>query len=86
MLPQLVTVGWRRADGRRRRLFVPVVPVALVLSPLLLLAALGGVIACLIFRISSLGALAGLWRVVRALPGSRLELDDGHLAFQISIR
>jgi hypothetical protein len=36
MLPQLVTVRYRRPDGRWRRLYVPVLPAAL--SPLLLLA------------------------------------------------
>jgi hypothetical protein len=52
MIPQLVTVGHRRPGGRWRRLYVPVLPVVLVLSPLLLLAVLGGLVACLVFRVS----------------------------------
>ncbi|WP_333767676.1 hypothetical protein [Streptomyces sp. IBSBF 2435] len=38
-----MTVRVRRSNGRRLRPYVPVLPVALVLSPLLLLAVLGAV-------------------------------------------
>ncbi|MGV9878814.1 hypothetical protein [Streptomyces sp. NPDC003006] len=86
MIPQLVTVRYRRADGRRRRLYVPVLPVALVLSPLLLLAVLGGVIACLATRVSPVGALRGAGQLLWALPGTRFELEQGRTAFLISVR
>ena len=86
MIPQLVTMRYRRRDGRWRRLFVPVLPVALLLSPLLLLIVLGGVVACLIFRISMLGAFVGAGRVLWALPGSRFEIDDGSTAMRVSVR
>ena len=86
MIPQLVTIRYRRRGGRYRRLWVPVVPVALVLSPLLLLAVIGGVIACLIFRISPTGALRGLGRVLWALPGARFEIEDGRTAVLVSVR
>lgn len=36
MIPQLVTVGYRRPGGRLRRVYIPVVPAAVVISPLLL--------------------------------------------------
>ncbi|GIF20214.1 hypothetical protein BJ973_001879 [Actinoplanes tereljensis] len=81
MIPQLVTV---RAG--RHRFFVPVVPVALLLSPLLLLAVLGGLIACRVYRISALGALLGVGRLLWALPGARFEIDDGHTAVRVSVR
>jgi hypothetical protein len=51
MIPQLVTYRHRRPDGRWLRLYVPVVPVLLVLSPLLLLAMLAGLVACLATRV-----------------------------------
>ncbi|GAB2903045.1 hypothetical protein [Streptomyces mayteni] len=86
MIPQLVTARWRRSDGRWRRLFVPVLPAALLLSPLLVLAVLGGVIACLATRVSPLGALRGAGRVLWALPGTRFEIEDGRMAFLISVR
>ncbi|MEU5032493.1 hypothetical protein [Streptomyces milbemycinicus] len=89
MIPQLVTVRYRRSNGRRRRLYVPVVPVLLVLSPLLLLALLGGVIACLATRVSPvspLGALRGAGRLLWALPGTRFEFEEGRTALLISVR
>lgn len=86
MVPQLVTVRYRRAGGRGRRLFVPVVPVLLVLSPLLLLAVLAAVVTCLATRISPMGALRGTGRLLWALPGTRFEIEDGHTVFQVSVR
>ncbi|WP_328474214.1 hypothetical protein OHA21_14585 [Actinoplanes sp. NBC_00393] len=86
MIPQLVTARYRRTDGTWLRLYVPVVPVALLLSPLLLLAVLGGIVACVIFKISAVGALLGLGRLLWALPGTRIDIDDGQFAMQISIR
>ncbi|WP_405987335.1 hypothetical protein [Streptomyces sp. NBC_00872] len=86
MIPQLVTVRHRRADGRRRRLYVPVLPVVLVLSPLLLLAVLGGVVACLATRVSPVGALRGVGQVLWALPGTRFEFEQGRTAVLVSVR
>ncbi len=86
MMPNLVTVRHRRPDGRWRRVYVPVLPVLLVLSPLLLLAVLGGLVACLVFRISPAGALRGVGRVLWALPGTRLEIEDGQTAVLVSVR
>jgi hypothetical protein len=86
MIPYLVTVRYRRPDGRWRRLYLPVLPVLLVLSPLLLLGVLAGVIACLVFEVSPAAALRGLGQLLRALRGSRIEIDDGHLAVLVSVR
>ncbi|MGW4033252.1 hypothetical protein ACWEFL_28815 [Streptomyces sp. NPDC004838] len=86
MIPQLVTVRRRRPDGRWRRLYVPVLPVALVASPLLLLAVLGGVVACLATRVSPVGALRGMGRLLWALPGTRFEFEEGRTALLVSIR
>jgi hypothetical protein len=86
MIPQLVTVRFRRRGGRGLRLYVPVVPVLLVLSPLLLLAVLGGLVACLIYRVSLVGALRGAGRVLWALPGTRFEIQEGPTALLVSVR
>ncbi|MDT0616270.1 hypothetical protein [Streptomyces lancefieldiae] len=86
MIPQLVTVRVRRSNGRRVRLWMPVVPVVLVLSPLLLLAVLGGCIACVIFQISPVGALRGAARVLWALPGTRFEMEQGRAVVLVSVR
>jgi hypothetical protein len=86
MIPQLVTVRHRRANGRWLRLHVPVLPVLLVLSPLLLLAVLSGLVACLVFRVSPVCALRGLGRLLCALPGTRVELEQGRMAVLVSVR
>jgi hypothetical protein len=86
MMPQLVTVRYRRHDGRRRRLYVPVLPVLLLLSPLLLLAVLAGLAACLVFRVSPVGALRGTGHLLWAVPGTRFEIEDGRTAVLISVR
>ena len=86
MIPQLVTVCHRRPDGRWLRLYIPVLPVLLVLSPLLLLAVLAGLVACLVFRVSPVGALRGSWQLLWALPGARFEIEDGRTAVLVSVR
>ncbi|HZN16848.1 MAG TPA: hypothetical protein VFB84_01470 [Micromonosporaceae bacterium] len=86
MIPQLVTVRHRRPDGRWLRLYVPVLPVLLVLSPLLLLAVLAGLVACLVFRVSPVSALRGVGRLLWALPGARFEVEQGRMAVLVSVR
>lgn len=86
MIPNLVSVRWRRPDGRWLRLHVPVLPVLVLLSPLLLLAALGAVVACLVTGMNPAGALYGAWQLLRALRGTRIEVEDADTAFLISVR
>ena len=86
MIPQLVTVRHRRPDGRWLRLYVPVLPVLLGLSPLLLLAVLAGLAACLALRISPVGALRGAGQLLWALPGTRFEIEEGRTALLVSVR
>ncbi|XVQ14155.1 hypothetical protein ACQP1W_16910 [Spirillospora sp. CA-255316] len=86
MIPHLVTVRHRRRNGRWRRLYVPVLPVLLVLSPLLLLAVLAGLVACLAIRVSPVGALRGIGQLLWALPGTRIEIQYGGTAVLVSVR
>jgi hypothetical protein len=83
MIPSLVTIRRRRPDGRGLRLYVPVLPVLLVLFPLLLLA---GLVACLVFRVRPGGALRGVGQLLCALPGTRFELEQGGMAVLVSVR
>jgi hypothetical protein len=86
MVPQLVSVRYRRPGGHWLRLYVPVVPVLVVLAPLLALAVLGGMIACLVFRVRSMAALSDIGRLLCALPGTRVELEEGRTALLIRVR
>jgi hypothetical protein len=86
MIPQLVTYRQRRPNGRWLRLYVPVLPVLVVLSPLLLLAMLAGLVACLVYRISLVGALRGTGQLLCALPGTRFEIEYSRTAVLVSVR
>ncbi len=86
MMPQLVTVRYRRSDGRWLCAAVPVLPVLLLLSPLLLLAGLAGLVACLVTGVSPAGALRGTGQLLLALRGTQIELDDGQTAVRVSVR
>jgi hypothetical protein len=85
MMPQLMTVRVRRAEGRQFRIWIPVLPVALVLSPLLVLAAAGAVVACLMYEVSVPGAFGTAWRLFCALPGTRVDVREGRTAVFLSI-
>jgi hypothetical protein len=86
VIPLLVTVRYRRPGGRWLRLYVPVLPALLVLSPLLLLAVLAGLVACLVIRLSPAGALRGTGQLLWALPGTRVEVEEDRTALLISVR
>ena len=86
MIPQLVTVGMRRTGHRFHRFWIPVVPAAVVLSPLLLLAVLAGLVACRVYRISPAGALRGAGQLLWALPGTRVEIEDDQMTLLLSVR
>lgn len=87
MIPQLLTVGYRRTNGNRRRLHIPLLPVAVLLSPLLLLAVAAGLIMCRrTFRLTPVSALRAAWHLLWAMPGTRFEIEHGPTAFQIAVR
>ncbi|MGW0214301.1 hypothetical protein ACWDXH_07900 [Micromonospora chokoriensis] len=85
-MPQLVTVKVNRPDHRPLRIWVPVLPVALVLLPVVVLVVLAAIVACLVFRIRVVRALGAGWRVVSALPGARFDIEQGRLAVLVAIR
>jgi hypothetical protein len=85
-MPQLVTVRVTRPDRRPIRIWVPVLPVVLVFSPVVVLAVLAGVVACLVFRVSVAPALRAGWGVVSALPGIRVDIEEGSTAVLVTIR
>jgi hypothetical protein len=86
MMPQLMTVGFRRRQGGWVRFWVPLLPVALVLLPVLLLGAVATAIACQIYRISPVRAFAVGWQVLLALGGTRIEIEQGRTALLLHFR
>ena len=86
MMPQLLTVRVKRPDGRPIRIWVPVLPVVLVFSPVVVLAVLVAAVACLVYRVSVVRALSTGWRIVSALPGTRVDVEQGRTAVLVTIR
>jgi hypothetical protein len=85
MMPQLITVRVRPAHSRGFRLWVPVLPVLLLLSPLLVLAALVAVVVCVAYRVDPVRALAAVWRLLCATRGTHIDVEDGKTAVLVSI-
>jgi hypothetical protein len=86
VIPQSLTVRVNRPEGRPIRIWVPVLPAALVLSPVLILAALAAAVACRVYRVSVTQAFGTGWRLFSALPGTRVDIDEGRTALLVSIR
>lgn len=85
-MPQLVTVRVERPGGRPIRIWVPVIPVVLVFLPIVVLAVLVAAVACLVYRVNAVRALGTGWRVVSALPGTRVDVEQGRTALLVTIR
>ncbi|WP_425865270.1 hypothetical protein [Micromonospora sp. DT63] len=75
-----------RPGHRPIRLWVPVLPVVLLLFPVVVLVALAAIVACLVFRIGAVRALGAGWRVISALPGARFDIEQGRTAVLVAIR
>ncbi|MGN9846302.1 hypothetical protein ACTMTI_50135 [Nonomuraea sp. H19] len=58
----------------------------LVLSPVVILAVLAGVVACLMYGISVVRALGTGWRIVCALSGTRFDIEFSRTAVLVAIR
>jgi len=85
-MPQLVTLRVKRPGRRTIRIWVPVLPVVLMFSPVVVLAALGAVVACHIYHVDAVRALGAGWRFVSALPGTRFDIEDSDMAVLVTIR
>ncbi len=86
MIPQLLTVQFHSGHGARRRLWVPLLPVVVVLSPVLVLALVALVVACLVLRVDPLRALSVGWLLVRSLSGTHVEIERGGRLALVTIR
>ncbi|RSM91541.1 hypothetical protein DMH04_00615 [Kibdelosporangium aridum] len=86
MMPQLVTVRVRRPDRRTIRVWIPVLPAVLVLSPILVLTVIGVIVACGMYKVSAVRALSTGWRIFWALPGTRFDVEEGRMALFVAIR
>lgn len=85
-MPQLLIVQIHSGHGRRRRLWVPLLPVVLVLSPVLVLAAIALVVGCLVLRVNPLRALYVSCLLLWSLSGTEVEIERGERLALIKVR
>jgi hypothetical protein len=85
-MPHLLTVRVKRPDGRPIRIWVPVLPVVLVFSPAVVLAGLVATGVCLAYRVSVVRAFSTGWRIISALPGTRVDVEQGRTTVLVTIR
>ncbi len=85
-MPQLLTARVERPGRRPIRIWVPILPVLLLLSPVVLLAVLAAAVACLMYRINVALAFGTGWRIVTALPGTRFDIEQDRTAVLVTIR
>lgn len=84
MMPQVVTIKVT-GDRRRYRIWVPLIPVMIVLSPILVLASLVLAVACLLLRINPFAAIARSHRLYAALRGLHIEINEGRSTILITV-
>jgi hypothetical protein len=86
MMPQVVSVRVQRPGRRRVRVWVPLLPLALLLSPALLLAGLVAGVACVFGRMWPAMVLSATVRLLWAAPGTEIEFQQGPTAVLMVIR
>jgi hypothetical protein len=86
MMPQVIDVRVRTTSRRTFRLWIPLLPVLLLLFPLGMLFLVVLVIACLATRVNPLRALRTGWRLVGSLGGTRIEIDHGKTAVLVNLK
>ncbi|RBQ16757.1 hypothetical protein DP939_29265 [Spongiactinospora rosea] len=85
-MPRSAALQVKRAGRRAVRIWIPVLPALLALSPIVLLVVLGAVVACLVYRIDVVRALGAGRRVFFASPGTRFDIEYGGTAVLVAIR
>jgi hypothetical protein len=86
MMPQLVTISIRDPRQRPIRLWIPLIPVLLVFSPLLVLALVVGTVACLIYGVNPGLALIRGCSLLCASRGTLIDVEHGRRTVYVAIR
>ena len=77
MTPQVTTVPVHSGRDRRVRLWIPLLPIYLVLSPLLVLLTLVLLVACVVYRVNPFRALGAGAHLLWALRGFQVQIKQG---------
>jgi hypothetical protein len=85
MIPQIARVRVHSGQDRRIRLWIPLLPLYLVLSPLVVLFVLVLVVACVVYRVNPLRALGAGARLLSACSGFQLEIQQGRTGVLVKL-
>jgi hypothetical protein len=83
MMPQVVSVRVQSGQRRSVRLWIPLLPVLLLLGPLLLVGLLVGLA---LVRVNPVRGLREMWGVLCAARGLRLDIHDHDNTIHVSVR
>jgi hypothetical protein len=86
MMPQVVDVRVRTKSRKTFRLWIPLLPRLLLLSPLVVLFLVVLVIACVATRVNPVRAVWTGWRLLWSLGGTRIEIDHGRTGALVHLR
>jgi hypothetical protein len=67
------------------RFWVPLLPIVLVLSPLLIVAAVVAAITAVVYHVNPFRLLGRVWGLFSALRGSRFDIERGRTAVFVTI-
>lgn len=78
MIPQIVIVRYRGSSaGKGHRIWIPLLPIYLILAPFLPFILIALVVACAHYRVNPIRALIALTRMLAGLGGITVEVTQG---------
>ena len=85
MIPQIATVRVQSRPGKHFRLWIPLLPIYLILTPLLFLIIIAGVVACARYRINPIRALKAATQMLSGLGGLHFDIKQGHSTVMVKL-
>lgn len=85
MIPQIITVNVQSRPDKRLRLWIPLLPIYLILTPLLFLIILVGIAACARYRINPIRALIAGTRLLSGLGGLHIGIGEGRRTVMVKL-
>jgi hypothetical protein len=86
MMPQVLSVRVRSGEIRRVRLWIPILPVVILLAPVIVLALIVALVALAVLRINPVRGLRAGLGMVAAVRGLRLAISSGDLTVHVRVR
>lgn len=85
MIPQVVTVKYQSRPDRRHRIWIPLLPIYLLLTPLLPLIIIAVVVGCAVYRANPIRILVALTRLLASLGGITVDVQQSTTKVQIRL-